>query len=157
MKRPLIHVIYASVAAVSPTAAELERILLQSRRNNERAGVTGMLVYADASFFQVLEGEVDPVEQTLARIAADPRHSGLVTVIRERIFRRAFGAWTMGFVADTPNEAAALAGANDFFADASCWNQLNDGRAKRLLATFRAGRWRTGEATRNQVAVRRIA
>jgi len=65
-----------------------------------------------------------------------------VTIIRERIPRRAFGEWSMGYVTATADELGAASGMNDFFAQASCFDRLDGGRAKKLLAAFRAGRWR---------------
>ena len=48
----------------------------------------------------------------------------------------------MGFAHPTPHELAELNGRNDFFGDAMCFRELDDGRAKRLLAAFAEGRWR---------------
>ena len=139
---PLIHLIYASSAVGAPDDAELARVLGDSRRNNVRADVTGMLLYTQGTFFQVLEGPPAAVDATFARIAADPRHTRAVTIIRERIARRAFGEWSMGYVVATAAELGAASGMNDFFGQASCFDRLDAGRAKKLLTAFRAGRWR---------------
>ncbi len=142
----LIHLIYASVATSLPTDGELSTVLLTSRANNVRDGVTGMLLYIDGSFFQVLEGPPDAVDRTFARIAGDPRHARPVTIIRERIPRRSFGEWSMGYASASPTEVARVAGLNDFFDGASCVTQLDPGRAQKLLTAFRGGRWRAGRA-----------
>ncbi|MCK7501422.1 MAG: BLUF domain-containing protein [Comamonadaceae bacterium] len=57
---PLAHCIYASAAAQPLDAAVPARMLEASRANNRRLGITGMLLYADGSFFQVLEGPSPP-------------------------------------------------------------------------------------------------
>lgn len=137
----LIHLIYSSTAVGDPAPAELADLLAEARRNNERVGLTGMLLYTRGSFFQVLEGAPETVDQVFTRITADPRNMCTVRIIRERISRRAFGEWSMGYVTATPEEVASAAGLNDFFTQASCFDQLDDGRAKKLLAAFRAGRW----------------
>ena len=139
---PLIHLIYASSAVGTPGDDLLADVLRASRRNNARAGVTGMLLYTDGSFFQVLEGPESAVDAAFATIAADPRHARAVTIIRERIVRRAFGEWSMGYVTATARELEAASGMNDFFAQAACFDRLDAGRAKKLLTAFRAGRWR---------------
>ncbi|MCR5872397.1 MULTISPECIES: BLUF domain-containing protein [unclassified Sphingomonas] len=77
------------------TQVEVAPILLASRRNNDRHGITGFL-YADGRrFLQVLEGPQDAVEQTFARIAADPRHCAIVILSRRAIEMREFGDWAM--------------------------------------------------------------
>jgi hypothetical protein len=134
-------------AVGEPTPAALADLLRQARRNNERAGLTGMLLYTQGSFFQVLEGAPEAVDRVFGTIAADPRHMGAVTIIRERIARRAFGEWSMGYVTATSGELVA-AGLNDFFAQASCFDHLDEGRAKKLLAAFRGGRWRARPSSR---------
>lgn len=141
----LIHLIYASAATVDPGDAELAELLRRSRRNNTRVGLTGMLLFTQGSFFQVLEGDAATVDDVFAAIAADPRHTRAVTIIRERIPRRAFGEWSMGYAAATPEEIRAAAGdpSNDFFGAGSCFDRLDGGRAKKLLAAFREGRWRS--------------
>ena len=138
----LIHLIYASGATVEPSEVELVELLRVARQNNGRVGLTGMLLYTSSSFFQVLEGDADVVDAVFARIAADPRHTRIVTIIRERIHARSFGQWSMGYVAAAPREMAAATGMNDFFFQGFCVDQLDAGRAKKLLSAFRDGRWR---------------
>lgn len=82
-------------AAVAP-------ILMASRRNNDRDGITGFL-YADGRrFLQVLEGEKEAVERTFARISTDPRHCAIVVLSRRAIEAREFGDWAMAH--RTPGE-----------------------------------------------------
>jgi len=138
----LIHLIYASAAAGAPTETELTELLRMARLNNGRVGLTGMLLYTEGSFFQVLEGEAAAVDAVFATIGADARHTRIVTIIRERIPTRSFGQWSMGYVTATPQEIAAATGLNDFFAQGCCVDQLDAGRAKKLLSAFRGGRWR---------------
>jgi len=139
----LMHLIYASTSTEALSADRLSDILRVSRQNNEGVGVTGMLLHIDGSFFQVLEGPGTRVEEVFARISDDPRHQNVVTIIRERIHRRAFGEWSMGFADMASAEVADATGMNDFFTDASCLDALDAGRAKKLLAAFRNKRWRT--------------
>lgn len=138
----LTHLIYASSATSALEPNELSEILRVSRRNNERDGVTGMLLYTDGSFFQVLEGAPDVVDRVFARIDSDPRHRAVITIIHERIQRRAFGAWSMGFAELDIGELNEISGGNDFFSAAKCFDALGAGRAKKLLTAFREKRWR---------------
>lgn len=82
--------ISSAVGAVATAA-----ILAKSQANNARNGVTGLL-YADGKrFLQALEGERDVVERTYTRIAADPRHRGLVVLSKREVSEREFGPWAM--------------------------------------------------------------
>ena len=48
----------------------------------------------------------------------------------------------MGFSVVDRLDAGQVIGENDFFGKASCIDNLDAGRAKKLLAAFRNGRWR---------------
>ena len=136
----LVHCIYASAATRPPTPDDLNEILESSRRNNQRLGVTGLLLYSAGSFFQVLEGEAAVVDELFRRIAEDPRHDQLVQIVREPIARRAFADWSMGFSGLSAEALSELGGAGDFF-EAGGLGKVGAGRARRLLAAFASGRW----------------
>jgi len=69
-----MHCIYASAATRHFETAELTALLQAARKHNDGAGLTGMLLYTEGSFFQVLEGVPDAVEALYARIELDKRH-----------------------------------------------------------------------------------
>lgn len=101
--------VYVSHATVEQTEAEIERLLLDSRRNNARDGITGVLLHRDGSFMQCLEGTADAVRETFARIQADRRHGGVLVLLDEPIAERSFPDWTMGHLQPTRSELLALA------------------------------------------------
>lgn len=142
MPSELIHCVYASAATSDFQAAELTQLLQVARENNAKLGLTGMLLYAEGSFFQVLEGPVDVVEALYAKIELDPRHEQVTMVIKEPIPKRQFDAWTMGFYKISRKELAGLAGVNDFFGRNGTLFTVNAGRANKLLVAFRDGQWR---------------
>jgi len=137
----LIHCIYSSAATGMFAEHEIPQLLEKTRAANAARLISGMLLYIEGSFFQVLEGEPEPVDALYRQISADPRHKHVTLIIREPIAQRSFGEWTMGFAALGRPEAGELLGENDFFTHASCFDELNPGRAKKLLAAFRRGRW----------------
>jgi hypothetical protein len=139
----LIHSIYSSTAAGTFKEHEIPGLLEQIRGENGARDITGMLLYIEGSFFQVLEGEPAVIDVLIRKIQSDTRHARFTLIIREPILERNFGDWTMGFEAIGLSEAGELLGENDFFASASCVARLNAGRAKKLLSAFRDGRWRT--------------
>jgi hypothetical protein len=94
----LVRLLYASRAAGPLTAKLLDDILAQSRRNNPKLGVTGLLCVSDDVFIQVLEGGRDEVCDLYNAIVRDARHAQVRLLSYEEIDQRSFGAWTMGQV-----------------------------------------------------------
>lgn len=90
------QVLYHSHAAGQPSEAELADLLLEARRYNASQGITGLLLYSDGRYVQVLEGGESAVEDLYARIQHDPRHTQVVTRSRGRSPRR-FAEWSMAF------------------------------------------------------------
>lgn len=88
---------YFSTSVGLLTEENLTNILEQSRRNNARLGITGVLLYVRGSIIQVLEGEQPALEALYERIQADPRHKNVTTVINRPIPQRLFGQWSMGY------------------------------------------------------------
>jgi hypothetical protein len=138
----LVHCVYASAATRPFEPAELTALLQAARKHNDVAGLTGMLLYTEGSFFQVLEGAPDAVEALYTRIERDKRHEQVTKIVNEAIPGRAFANWTMGFSQVSRKELALISGTNDFFDGSSCFLGLDSGRAKKLLSAFREGRWR---------------
>ncbi len=94
----LRHIAYVSHSRTPPDEKFLSEILEVSLRNNDRDGITGVLMYHNELFFQILEGEDRVVKQCFNRILNDPRHSGISTTLDEAVGARAFPDWLMGYV-----------------------------------------------------------
>ena len=93
----MFFLVYVSAAVTWFSDAELRVLLARSRAANAAAGITGMLLYKDGNFMQVLEGEESAVLALQERIAADPRHRGMVTIDSGPLAARQFADWSMGF------------------------------------------------------------
>ncbi len=93
----MLQLIYISTARHPISDDGLREILNQSRRNNGRVGVTGLLVVGGRRFLQVLEGPNDVVTATFDRIKQDQRHHAFVVLSSRLITERGFGSWSMGF------------------------------------------------------------
>lgn len=104
---PLVHLIYVSSATRLLEGADLARILEGSAARNAASGITGMLLYADGSFMQALEGEAPDVQTVFARIERDPRHTGVIVLEHAPIATRSFARWSMGFRRLHAGDAAA--------------------------------------------------
>lgn len=139
----LVHCIYTSAATELMKVDALFGLLEVARRRNEAAHITGMLLYSDGGFFQILEGAPDDVDECFSRIMRDPRHTKVTRIIRESIARRDFAEWSMGFSEMTPATLQQIEGLNDFFGGSACFDRLDSSRAKKLLRAFASGRWRS--------------
>lgn len=94
-----IHrLIYVSAAREEMTSAQLDSVLAVARKNNDPVGVTGLLLFHDGSFFQVLEGPKDAVMRIFSAIERDPRHSRVIVLQTKSTDTRAFPNWSMGYV-----------------------------------------------------------
>jgi hypothetical protein len=137
----MFYLVYVSVAAESVAKDELLDILSKSRTANAEAGITGMLLYKDGNFMQVLEGEEDAVRALYARIRRDPRHLGIVTVVEGQRERRCFGDWSMGFQDLSAPEAREVPGYSEFLNTPLTAEEFskNPGQCERLLWAFKRG------------------
>jgi hypothetical protein len=76
---------------------DVVEMLMQSRSNNARSGITGALLLYRERFVQVLEGPEDQVLKTYRRIQRDPRHRNFHELSRQHAEFPQFPHWTMGF------------------------------------------------------------
>lgn len=76
----LHRIIYMSTAVGVLRAEELDRIYLRAQAANARAGLTGLMLFYEGAFLQVLEGPTAGVTSLMEKIRRDRRHSGLVVL-----------------------------------------------------------------------------
>lgn len=109
----LIRLIYTSSATNDMSEEQLFELLIQSRSRNKKQNVTGMLVYRNGAFLQVLEGEPKDVDEIYKAIMTDPRNSGHYLLDRGSIPERRFPNWTMGFKNLSQHQPEELDGYSD--------------------------------------------
>ena len=93
----MYYLIYVSSATREMSNEELAEILDTARKENAKASITGMLLYKEGNFMQMLEGEKERVLDLYEKIKKDPRHKDVITVIEREAPKRTFPDWTMGF------------------------------------------------------------
>ena len=93
----LYHLLYVSDAASTLAEDGILDILAVSREFNQRNNITGLLLYKDRSFIQLLEGEKKIIGSLYANIEQDPRHSNVKKLILKPVSDRYFPNWSMGF------------------------------------------------------------
>ena len=94
----LVRCLYASHTVGPLTPEVMDSLLEQSRRNNPRLGITGLLCVSGDVFIQVLEGGRDAICELYKTIVGDNRHTNVRLLVYEEITERRFGNWTMGHV-----------------------------------------------------------
>lgn len=94
------QLLYVSNTSARVAESVLQSILAVSRINNAKHGITGILLYLEGGFLQVLEGEGAAVADTLDRIHKDPRHWNTM-VLLDREAPRVFTEWSMGYTRAT--------------------------------------------------------
>ena len=83
--------VYCSRAAEGVDDAEVGRIVEAAQRRNVSRGITGVLVFGNGVFFQLLEGPAVEVQKLIANLHCDPRHCDVVSLDwseerRERLY-----------------------------------------------------------------------
>lgn len=136
------QLIYVSAARQPFSPDQLDRLLEQSRTHNGRSGLTGLLLYEDGSFLQLLEGPEEAVRTTFSRIAKDPRHHRVITVHEVDVSERSFPDWSMGYPRLDAVGTMRPEGYTNFFALAKNAEAIpTRTMAQQVLNAFRQGRW----------------
>lgn len=133
--------IYASSAKWRLEEIELEHILSRARMNNEQAGITGMLLYAEGNFLQILEGQREDVEILFDQINKDKRHHGIIKLMTLESSLRHFPDWSMGFQRINLQDLEhAVPGYNAFFHSPAQRQEIKDrvsNNVWKLLLSYR--------------------
>lgn len=93
----IYRLVYVSAATTPFSKADLVALLEKARSNNQRLGITGLLLYREGDFLQLLEGEQAAVKALYRTIERDHRHSGTIVLLEEETPERLFAEWSMGF------------------------------------------------------------
>lgn len=91
-------VLYRSQAEMPARSTAETAMVTRARERNAVEGLTGMLYRESDYFFQWFEGPPAACAGLLARLATDPRHSGLMILAEGRLDARLFPDWRMGII-----------------------------------------------------------
>jgi hypothetical protein len=131
-------------AAAADLDFEVGQIIGASIRHNRTVALTGLLLVVQGHFIQALEGNIDEVRSTYARISMDPRHHDLHIISQAPTAQRLFGEWNMCASTLAPSDRAILGvldGMGDFNPQA-----LTDASTQSLLTAVAAIQRRTALA-----------
>lgn len=111
----LTSLVYTSTASAPFRESALAHLLQDSRARNAEQEITGMLLYRDERFIQVLEGPARALRGLAEAIKRDSRHHGMRILLEEPLAARRFTDWSMGYRTLQPGDAPA--GFRDSFSD----------------------------------------
>jgi hypothetical protein len=137
--KDLTHIVYVSFSDKHLTEIELEELLTDIRERNQKQDVTGLLLYNDGSFIQIIEGPKEVIHNLYDKIKMDKRHSNIVLLLEDLINKRAFPDWSMGYYSITKEQGKRIPGYSDFM-NADNPSDFLKGACKevmRLLSSFR--------------------
>jgi hypothetical protein len=118
----LIELTYVSQPAEEMSFLGLMRLLYHSYLRNQALGITGVLIFEDQRFGQVIEGPAHSINRLWDKIQKDERHKNVKLINRKIIERRSFLKWTMIFqgneeIANRLPEVKAAIDQGDFPSD----------------------------------------
>ncbi|ROQ38373.1 acylphosphatase [Frondihabitans sp. PhB188] len=113
----MLSLVYTSTAVDTFDDDTLATLLMNSRSNNRRLGLTGFLLYRDGQFIQVLEGDDEVVRDRLRVISADPRHTDVSVLVEDEEAERLFPSWSMGYEPASDDLADQIPGYRATFDD----------------------------------------
>lgn len=101
MSDKIFHLLYTSTATTPLSFDDLDALLRESRSANKQHGITGVLLYCDGYFMQLLDGEEAAVWKLYENIGADNRNREVTAMTFLESEKRWCGDWSMGFAFPT--------------------------------------------------------
>jgi hypothetical protein len=93
----MYQLLYTSKALNPFKDEELQQLLEIARLNNSRKMITGMLLYCNSNFIQLLEGKESDLMELFEIISADARHNEVIKIMESKIEKPQFPDWSMGY------------------------------------------------------------
>lgn len=93
----LQEIIYVSTLADDAPVLVVASIAQKARIRNQRAQITGLLVFDGQHFCQQLEGCAAQIDAAMNRISKDPRHHQLAVVHSGPLDERRFHRFSLGY------------------------------------------------------------
>jgi len=91
------YLVFISTAKKLMSDDELLDLLQSARLKNTENNITGMLLYSEGTFMQVLEGGKEDLRRVYNSIQADLRHRNIIVMVTGMLKDRIFSKWSMSF------------------------------------------------------------
>lgn len=95
----MFRLVYSSRSHEDMSPAAMTAIVRHARQRNTAAGITGLLLYHQRQFLQVIEGERSVVEACFDRIKGDVRHEQIVVLSQCDAASKFFTNWFLAYEA----------------------------------------------------------
>lgn len=98
---------YISTANLELRDHTISDIMDRTNEFNKSHDITGILLYNERSFFQLIEGEKKIIKDLYEKITEDPRHHDIIKFLEKPVSRLPFDGYMTDFITDTKrfNEA----------------------------------------------------
>lgn len=111
---------YISDSCSNESIEELNALYTKAKINNAKHNITGVLIYKNKNFLQVLEGPLNTVDSTFKKISQDLRHKNIFKVINTNVDQRIFEDYNFGFtIINNKSELKNLHNYLDWLRDAN--------------------------------------
>ena len=95
-----IAICYVSTAAPNLSKKEIGDLLRTTEEKNNRRDFTGIFLFSQGNFFQILEGEKEQVEALFSKIKEDPRHYDVLIIFQKETGDGKFDRYTSSFTSE---------------------------------------------------------
>ena len=94
----IYQLVYVSISDLEFDNQDIMNLLDVAREKNSQLDITGMLIYKDGIFMQLLEGKKEVVRNVYDNtIVHDRRHSNCRVILEAEGNERLFRSWTMAY------------------------------------------------------------
>ncbi len=108
--KDLVFILYLSSSVKLLSQKDLRDLLDEIAKFNEKKQITGLLLYHQGNFVQIIEGTRDHIQSTFNKIKLDQRHRNVTKLIEREIDERLFPSWRMGFQQISDDQANKIPG-----------------------------------------------
>lgn len=91
---------YISTAHKDLQEQGVNDIMTETKNYNGDLEISGILLYNERSFFQLLEGEKEVVQRLYEKILKDSRHHNLIKFLEKEVSRPPYDGYLTGFITD---------------------------------------------------------
>lgn len=92
---------YVSTASIDLQEQGVNDIMNETNEFNKGNKITGILLYNERNFFQLLEGDKKVIQDLYKKIIKDSRHQDIIKFLEKPVSRPAFDGYMTDFITDT--------------------------------------------------------
>ena len=100
-----LTICYISNASERLTDHDIETLLLDAKVFNNNNNISGILIYSDFTFFQVIEGEYNTIKSLFERIEQDFRHYNILKILEIKSEKKEYHKYNTNFITHNKKKA----------------------------------------------------